>query len=111
MSTPKKPATKSVKPSEPKPKYNIGQKGWAFTYHRGKPEEILEVKIESIHMLKFERADAIGKKAEAYVDYSYTVKVHNPLAFPYNQLGENSIYPSFQSAANIFAQAFTTLLK
>lgn len=99
-----------AKASEPKPKYSIGFKGWAIVYHKGKPEDLFEVQIASRVTRENELTDISGKKTGMSVSYLYNVRSASPLSFA-NLIMEEEIYPSFQAAANKFAQSFTTLLK
>jgi hypothetical protein len=107
MSTPTKKKS-PAKPSEPKPRYNIGQKAFTITYHKGKPEELLEVKVETRSTREYDEKEASGKKIGEIVSYSYACFDHT---FAFHMIPEESLYPSFQSAANKFAEAFTHLLK
>ena len=111
MPTSKKPSPKA-KTAEPKPKYAIGQKAWVITHHKGKPDEIFQIEILSIIRREYELKDGSGKKTGVEVNYSYTYVAGIFLisALP-NVLLEQELHPSFQSAANKFAEAFTHLLK
>jgi hypothetical protein len=107
MPSPSKKKPTTVKPVEARPKYNIGQKCFAIVYHKGRPEDIFEGEIASRNSRECELGGDPGKKYGTAIGFSYTfrTKISAPI------LMEEEIYPSFQSAANKFAQAFTTLLK
>ena|ERR1700722_8535165 len=103
------PTKKKVTPKVPdqKPKYAIGQKVFAITYHKGKPEEIWEVLITNRIAREHEEKDLLGKKTGIGVSFSY---VGTTLMAPLN-LMETEIYPSFVEAAKYFAKGFLFLLK
>lgn len=105
MST-KKPQS-TAKTTEPKPKYGIGAKGFVIIYHKGKPEEILEVKVWQRIVKDQDLKDYGGKKVGVIMNFSYLVDTHQSRM----DLLESEIHPTFQSAANKFAEAFTHLLK
>jgi hypothetical protein len=106
MSNPKSKPKTASKPVEPKAKYAIGQKVFVIISHRGKPEELAECKVESRTIVEYKPIEA-GKNLGTLITHSYSVVSHDARM----NVRENEIYPSFQSAANKFAEAFTTLLK
>jgi hypothetical protein len=112
MSTSKSQTKKTAsKPVEPKPKYKIGDRVFYISYHKGKPEEIFQVKITGRDRRENELVDGSGKKTAAIrYTYSWAAATISFLSVP-PTLDEGSIHPSFQSAAHKFAEPFTTLLK
>ena len=104
MSTKKKVAPKAA---ERKPKYNIGQKGFAITYHKGKPEEVWEVEVVSCVAREYEEKDFLGKKTGIGISYSYMGRTGTSVM----NLMECEIFHNFGEAAKEFAKAFLFLLK
>ena len=109
MSSKKKVTQKA---SEPKPKYNIGQRAFALSYHKGKPEEIFEIEITDRFRRESPLRDFLGKKIGTQTTYSYHTKTPPTFdALPYGSLSENELYPSFVEVAKAFSQRFLTRLK
>jgi hypothetical protein len=105
MSKKKSTTPKTV---EPKAKYHLGQKAFTIKYHKGRPEEILEVKIGAVNSKKIGLSNNVGVRVSTATEFSY-----NALT-PFGGLElfyETALYPSFQQAANKFAEGFLYLLK
>lgn len=94
-------------PTEPKPKYNIGQTVYAIIYHKTKPEELLEVEIVTVVERRYAELDYLGKKTGTGFNFSYSVRTKTSAMI----LMEAEIHPSFFEAAKVFAKAFLVLLK
>jgi hypothetical protein len=91
------------KSPEPKPKYNLGQKLYTITFHKGKAENIVEVMVRSVRATKIAMVNDIGKNAGTITTFSYGVTRPD---IAVTELWEIELYPSFQSVANKFAEAF-----
>jgi hypothetical protein len=106
-------STKKVTPKtqEPKAKYNIGQHVFTISYHKSKPEELVEVEIVERIKREYPEKDFIGKKIGTRISYEYFVK--SPVVIPFipNNLKEYELYPSFFEAAKVFAKSFLVTLK
>lgn len=112
MSTPKKPATKSVKPSEPRAKYSIGQKVFIIDRYRTKCGEVLEARVQSVQTIKkdgrLEGSPSGQKPPASFTSFEYDLRTANGV---YYGLDEWGVHPSLTAVSLAFAQYFTTLLK
>jgi hypothetical protein len=87
----------------PKPKYTIGQRLFTIISHRGRPEEIWETKVIARKTYETKMSPFPGGKPESGISFSYTVLTPDS---GHKELYEEEFYPSFQQAANKFAEAF-----
>jgi hypothetical protein len=99
MSTPSK---KKVTKSEPKFRYNIGQKLFVLTFHKGAPENIWEVVIcARINRETKQYGIPVTKNTITFLSYDCLTPQSGLTIYD-----ESELHPSFQSAANKFAEAF-----
>jgi len=91
-----------VKVPEPKFRYNIGQKLFVITYHKGQPENIWEVKVTSRSRREIIRHSVPATK-ETMTFISYHCLTPDGGAQSYD---ESFPFPSFQQAAVKFAESF-----
>ena len=98
-------------PTEPKPKYSIGQKMFLITYHRGLPENILEVKITGRSSWECKIFGMPGDKTESAMTFSYEFHCDSGLYTSIPRVEESGLYPNYAEAAKVFAKAFLVLLK
>jgi len=96
-------SSKKKTPTTPKPKYTIGQRLFTLTFHRERPEEIWETKVIARKTYETKVPSITGGKTEFGIYFSYTVLTPDS---GHKELYEEELYPSFQSAANKFAEAF-----
>jgi hypothetical protein len=111
MNTKKK--TTTPKAIEPKPKYAVGATVYYITYHKGKPEELIECKITGQHTSRTKENDFLGKPGPMEVYFSYTIDIPT-VALTYligRNVSERDLYANFTEAAKVFAKAFLFLLK
>jgi hypothetical protein len=99
----KKPST----PTAPKYKYGFGARPYYISYHRGKPEELIEVKIIGRDAREFKSQKDPSQPATLQTIFSY--EVLTPDSFM--TLTEGLLYPSYVEAAKVFAKAFLKPLK
>jgi hypothetical protein len=108
MSTPKKPATKSVKPSEPRAKYSIGQKVFIIDNARSSYGEVLQAEVDIVRSARFSALSESGKITGSEIRYEYDVRTCNGI---YREKSEYALYPTLTAVSLAFTQNFTTLLK
>lgn len=96
---------------EPKPKYNIGQKVFLITYHRGLPENIFEVKITGRSTWEHKLLGIPGEKNEFATAFRYGFHCDSGLYTSVASADESTLYQNFAEAAKVFAKAFLVLLK
>jgi hypothetical protein len=88
---------------EPKPKYSLGQKLFTITYHKGKPENIFEVKVQRRTKIEQRHEFMTGEnKNKIFVSFDYFCSTPDGSRTYF----EAELIPSFQQAANKFAEAF-----
>jgi hypothetical protein len=109
MSTQKKTTTKSpfnrktkAKAPEPKAKYSLGQKLFTIAYHKGRPENILEVKVSRRTKTELNCDYLIGRTKEVIVSFDYFCSTPDGC----KTFLETELIPSFQQAASKFAEIF-----
>ena len=95
----RKPKSKAP---EPKPKYALGQRLFTIIYHKGMPENIFELKVSRRIKIELNCDYLIGRQKEVIVSFDY---------FCFTPDGsktflESELIPTFQQAANKFAEAF-----
>jgi hypothetical protein len=99
MSSQKKKVTKAP---EPKFRYNIGQKLFVLTFHKGMPENILEVVIcARINRETKQYGIPVQKTTLTFLSYDCLTPQSGMVKYD-----ESQLHPSFQQAANKFAEAF-----
>jgi hypothetical protein len=99
MSTPSK---KKVTKPEPKFRYNIGQKLFVLAFHKGMPENIWEVVIcARINRETKQYGIPVQKTSLTFLSYDCSTPQGGMAIY-----AESQLHPSFQSAANKFAEAF-----
>jgi hypothetical protein len=103
--TKKKVTPKAV---EPKYRYAIDQKVFTIVNHKGRPEELLEVKILARSKREIALRDMAGKRVGTDTIFSYYVI--KPDGFT-GDLWEVQLYPNYVEAAKAFAKGFLFLLK
>lgn len=96
------------KTADPKPLYSVEQKVFTITYHKGRPEEIAQVRIYAVKSRKVSDKDDLGKTVGTKIDFSYSLQFPDRLA---EDRYETVLYPNFQKAAEAFAKAFLTIFK
>jgi hypothetical protein len=103
MSTKKK----ATAPKTPEPKYAIDQLVYTIVRHKGKAEEIIQIKVLARSKREIALRDMSGKKVgtESHFSY-YAIK---PDGFT-QDFPEVLLYPSFFEAAKVFAKEFLKLL-
>jgi hypothetical protein len=99
MSTPSK---KKVTPKAD-PKYSLGHKLFTITHHKGQPEEIWEVKVKSRTKTENKLQYMTDPKDSVVIAFSYECYTPKNGFVSFN---ERELYPSFQQAANKFAESF-----
>ena len=91
-----------VKVPEPKFRYNIGQKLFVVTYHKGQPENIWEVSVcARINRETKQYGLPVTKTTLTFLSYDCLPPQGGMAIY-----SESQLHPSFQSAANKFAEAF-----
>jgi hypothetical protein len=105
MSKSKKQPTSVV----PKPRYALGQKVYYISEHKGKPEELFEVKIIGRNYREF-RSGSSGVDKVALNTYLY-YDVWSNTYFDRHSIPEISLYPTYTAAAQVFAKSFLKPLK
>lgn len=98
----------TAKPSEPKPKYSIGQKAFFIDRIRSKTGEVLQVAIQSVHSIKVPQVSDTGKITHFLIDFEYDL--HSNLG-RYEEVCEIDLYPTLTAVSLSFAQKFIHLLK
>ena len=106
MSTAKKKSAPKVIP--PTAKYNVGQKLFIITSHKGKPEELNEVKVFAVKSRKIPATDYLDKVVGTQTHFTYAVDY--PSGKREDEF-ESSLYPNYTDAAKVFAKSFLLLLK
>lgn len=112
MSTPIKKKSAVAKPSEPKPKYNIGQKVFIIDRFRTKCGEVLEARVQSVQTIKkdgrFLGVQSGEKPPASFTSFEYDLVTANGA---YYGMDEYGVHPSISAVSIAFANYFTTLLK
>jgi hypothetical protein len=103
MSKKPKPSTHTA----PKYRYSIGSRPYYISYHRGKPEDLLECKVIGRDAREYKSQTMPGQPATLQTIFSY--EVLTPDSFM--TLPEGLLYPSYVEAAKVFAKAFLKDLK
>jgi hypothetical protein len=93
---------------EVQPKYQIDQKVFTVTYHKGKPEELLEVKIRTRSSREIAIKDTAGKILTTKTAFSYYVV--KPDGFT-EDIHEVQLYPNYTEGAKAFAKGFLKLIQ
>lgn len=95
------------KPPKPEAKYSVNQKVFIISYHKEVPEQLNEAKVWAVTSRKtaiFEWGKVVGSKLE----FSYVLTLPDGSA---QSADEPCVYPSYPSAAQVFAKSFLVLLK
>ena len=98
MSSKKKTTT-----PEPKPKYKLGQRLYTIIFHRDRPEEIWELKVLAKKSYEEIVVSPTGHNIGKALQFSYILLTPDS---GHKEVYEDLLYPSFQQAANKFAEAF-----
>lgn len=99
---------KTTKPThKPLALYKNGQKVWTISYHRGKPDQLLEGVIKRVNSAEYVPEDELGKAKSPIISFSYKVAT-SPF---WLDLMEAELYPNFVEAAKVFAKHFVVLVK
>jgi hypothetical protein len=88
---------------EPRATYKVGQKVYVISYHKGRPEELLEGEVVCV----IARQYIVGNGTATESSYAYTIRTYS---VPVNE-EESKVYPNYTEAAKVFAKAFLYLLK
>lgn len=105
MSTKKKTTAKTAAPAA---KYKNGQKCYFISYHRGKPEELVECKINGVSSLEVVPTDELGKAMGPIISFAY--RVDAATGFKYDKM-QGELFGSFIDAAKAFTAPHLILLK
>lgn len=81
----------SIKTAEPKPLYEIDQIVYTISYHRGNPEELLQVKIRTRASKEIALRDLSGKRLATEKAFSYSVIKPNGFL---EDIHEIQLYPA-----------------
>lgn len=100
----KKPTPKTVVPTF---KYKKEQSAFYIDYHKGVPEDLLEVKVTARISEEFNMRDAVGKISGPATVFSYDIESAKGKR---EGVPEDSLYPNITEASKAFAEHFLTLL-
>jgi hypothetical protein len=94
---------KKTTPKSPEPKYKLSQRLYTIIFHKGRPEEIWEVKVLSRKSYEEMMVTPTGHNIGKSILFSYILLTPDS---GHKEIYEELLYPSFQQAANKFAEAF-----